>query len=505
MQLSALLAGADVVRMHASPELPITSIVSDSRRAVPGSLFLCLHGTRTDGHRYIGDAAARGASAVLIDADCQPPDLPYAAVRDTRAAAAVVWNNWWGDPTRHMRVVAVTGTNGKTSTSFLLRAILEDAGYKTGLIGTVRCLCGSEPLDIGGGGEISDMPAAMTTPDPEYLYGAAAQMKEKGAEVLIFEATSHALAQHKPDAVRIDLGMFTNLSPEHLDYHGTMEEYLRAKARLFTMCPDGIVNADDPYAERIMAASPSCSFTRISASPGKEPEAECRALHTRLLGIDGVEYVYSAPNTVFRLRCPVPGQFTVSNSLMAVTAALRFGVDPITIQDALRSFHGVEGRMERVLLPGAPFSVFIDYAHTPAALETLLRTVRAARRPEQRITLLFGCGGDRDPAKRPAMGHIASALADRVIVTSDNSRTEKPENILGDILRGIDQARPHTVIPDRREAIRCAVAEARPGDILLLAGKGHEKYEIRADGKHPFDEAEIVRAAYAEQSGGKLR
>ena len=223
MLLGELLRGVDVVRMHADPALPILSVVSDSRRAAPGCLFLCLHGTRTDGHLYIGDAAA-------------------------------VWNNYWGDPTRDMRVVAITGTNGKTSTSYLLRAVLSAAGYKTGLIGTVRCLVGADELDLGGGGEVADIPAAMTTPDPEYLSGAAAEMKRRGVEMLIFEATSHALAQHRPDAMRIDLGLFTNLSPEHLDYHGTMEAYLRAKARLFSLCPAGIVNAGDPYAARLIAA-----------------------------------------------------------------------------------------------------------------------------------------------------------------------------------------------------------------------------------------------------------
>lgn len=500
MLLGELLRGVDVVRMHADPALPILSVVSDSRRAAPGCLFLCLHGTRTDGHLYIGDAAARGAAAVVTDAGCAPPSLPYIAVRDTRAAAAAVWNNYWGDPTRDMRVVAITGTNGKTSTSYLLRAVLSAAGYKTGLIGTVRCLVGADELDLGGGGEVADIPAAMTTPDPEYLYGAAAEMKRRGVEMLIFEATSHALAQHRPDAMRIDLGLFTNLSPEHLDYHGTMEAYLRAKVRLFSLCPAGIVNAGDPYAARLIAASPGCRFLRVSASPDAPPDTDVRALHTSLYGVDGVEYVYYAKTAVFRIRCPIPGSFTVENSMMAAAAALHFGVDPITVQDALRAFHGVEGRMERVPLRGAPFAVFLDYAHTPAALRSLLETVRGARSPGQRITLLFGCGGDRDPAKRPAMGRIASEMADRVILTSDNSRSEDPDAILAEIRAGMSRTDGCTVIPNRREAIRYAVCEARPGDILLLAGKGHEKYEIDAAGKHPFDEAELVRAAWRQKN-----
>ena len=505
MLFGDLLRGVECVSLCAPLETEITAVVSDSRRAVPGCLFLCLHGTRTDGHKYISDAAARGASAVVIDAGCAPPSLAYAAVRDTRAAAAAIWNNFCGDPTRAMRVVAITGTNGKTSTSYLLRAILSAAGYKTGLIGTVRCLAGNDELDLGGGGELADTAAAMTTPDPEYLYGAAAEMKRRGVETLIFEATSHALAQHRPDAMRIDLGLFTNLSPEHLDYHGTMEEYLRAKERLFTMCPEGIVNADDPHAAQVIEASPGCRFLRVSASPVALPEADVRALQTALYGIDGVEYVYYGKNAVFRIRCPVPGAFTVSNSMMAAAAALRLGVDPITVQDALRAFHGVEGRMQRVPLCGAPFAVFLDYAHTPAALQSLLETVRGARRPGQRITLLFGCGGDRDSGKRPIMGRIASEMADQIILTSDNCRSEKPESILADILRGVSRPERCTVIAKRSEAIRYAVAGARAGDILLLAGKGHEKYEIDAEGKHPFDEEALVCAAWRRRATSAMK
>lgn len=501
MELSRLLSGVDVTDCHADPALEISRIVSDSRRAFEGCMFLCLRGVRTDGHRFISHAKERGASVVVIeDAACAPADLPYVLVENTRLAAARIWNNYFCDPTRDMRVIAITGTNGKTSTSYILRAVLSAAGYKTGLIGTVRCLCGEEEIDIGGGGEIADVPAAMTTPDPEYLYGAAAIMRDRGVEVLILEATSHALALHKADALRMDVGLFTNLSPEHMDYHGTMERYLAAKARLFSLCPVGIVFADDPYADPLMAMAPGCRFIRCSAS-GREA-ADVRALRCEMRGIDGVSYMYYAQNAVFRLMCPVPGHFTVANTLLAVTAALHLGVDPITIQDALRSFCGVEGRMERVILPGAPFTLFIDYAHTPAALETLLRTVRAARRTGQKITLLFGCGGDRDPTKRPVMGRIASALADFVILTSDNSRGEDREAILAQIRRGMDRERPYVIIPDRREAIRYAVQEAGAGEILLFAGKGHEKYEIDGDGKHPFDEAEIARAAYAEMQRG---
>ncbi len=496
MRLAELIADADVVALRADPETEISAVVSDSRRAVPGCLFLCLRGTRTDGHTHIAEAAARGAAAAVIGEGYEaPPDFPFVRVRDTRAAAARIWNRRFGCPAEGMRVVAVTGTNGKTSTAYMLRAILSAAGSRVGMIGTVRCLCGEEEIPLGGGGEISDTPAAMTTPDPEYLYGAVARMRAMGADTLVMEASSHALDQRKTDALPVSLAVFTNLSPEHLDYHGTMDAYLRAKARLFEAVPRGIVNADDPAAPALAALCPLCRILRCSAETGTEG-ADYRALRVRCEGMDGVGYVLFSERAVFRVRCPVPGRFTVMNSLLAAAAALELGADPAAVREALRTFPGVEGRMERVALPGAPFTLFLDYAHTPAALESLLRTVRAARRPGERITLLFGCGGDRDPYKRPAMGEIASALADFVIVTSDNSRTEDPERILSHILGGMDREKPYAVIPDRREAIRFAVSGARAGDILLFAGKGHEKYEIGPHGRRPFDEAAIAREAY---------
>ena len=500
MQLSALLSGVSVTELRADPDRDISAVFSDSRRAQADGLFLCLAGTRRDGHRYAADAVSRGACAVVIqDGETIPDGIPYVAVADTRLAAAQIWNNRYGDPTRHMRVIGITGTNGKTSVACYLHAILTAAGYRTGLIGTVHCLCLGQVLDLNGGGELSDTPAAMTTPDPEYLYGAAAKMRDAGVEILILEITSHALALKKPDALRIDMGIFTNLSPEHLDYHGNMESYLKAKARLFTLAPVGIVNGDDPYADRLAALAPGCTVIRAVAGQENAFPSDAAAKRIVTAGMSGVSYIYYSGSAVFRVRVPVPGAFTVANTMLAVTAALRLGVDPITIQDALSVFPGVPGRLERVDLPKAPFSLFIDYAHTPAALETLLRTVRAARAPGQKITLLFGCGGDRDAGKRPQMGRLASALADFVIVTADNSRTENPDEIIRGILRGIDREKPHAVIADRREAIRYAVREARDGEILLLAGKGHEKYEITAEGKHPFDEAAIAKEAWEER------
>lgn len=500
MVLSQLLRTVRVLALHADPKTEIPAIVSDSRRATAGCLFLCLRGSRSDGHQYIADAAAHGAAVAVIDAQAAPPEIPYVVVEDTRLAAAQIWNAYWDDPTRDMRVIAVTGTNGKTSTAWLLRAILQEAGYKTGIIGTVCCVCGEEILEIGGGGELADIPAAMTTPDPEFLYGTAARMREQGVEILILEASSHALAQRKLDPMQIEWGIFTNLSPEHLDFHGTMDAYASAKAHLFSLSAGGILWWDDPYAERMAEA---CAGRRIVRCSGVEKSgADCRALRKQFLGTDGIAYLYYSSRAVFRVRCPIPGQFTVANSLLAATAAWEMGADAVSIQRALENFPGVAGRMERIGIPGASFSLFVDYAHTPAALEALLCTMREVRLPGQKITLLFGCGGDRDPTKRPVMGRIASALADFVIVTSDNSRTENTDSILRGILRGMDREKPYVVIPDRREAIRFAIEHAKQNEILLFAGKGHEKYEIRADGVFPFDEAQLARECF---SAGKKK
>lgn len=497
MLLSRLISDVQVLSMQADPTMEISGIVSDSRRATAGCMFLCLRGTRQDGHVYIADAVQRGASVVIVDAQAQNPEVPCVVVPDTRLAAAQIWNRYWDDPSADMRIVAITGTNGKTSTAWLLRAILQHAGYKTGLIGTVCCMCGEDVLPLCGGGEMTDVPAAMTTPDPEFLYGAIAAMRTRGVEILILEASSHALAQRKLDPLHIDWGIFTNLSPEHLDFHGDMQAYGKAKSHLFSLASGGILLADDPFATSILGTHPTCRFIRCAAE--KQTEADCHAVRVQMSGAAGVSYLYVSSRTFFRIRCPVPGRFTVDNSLLAVAAAWELGVDAMSIQSALEKFSGVPGRMERIWLPGADFYLFVDYAHTPAALEMLLRSMREVREPGQKITLLFGCGGDRDPGKRPAMGRIASALADFVIVTSDNSRTEPLDGILSGILRGMDREKPYVVIPDRRDAIRFAIRQAGKNEILLFAGKGHEKYEIRADGMFPFDETEIAREAFRER------
>ncbi len=494
MRLSMLLREAG---LPASPgnDPEINDITSDSRRAHPGSLFVAIRGLHTDGHTYLGDAAQAGAVAAII-ADSWTGETPLPALRtaDTRTALACLWDAWYGHPARSMRLVAVTGTNGKTSVSTMLAAICRAALCRTGLIGTVGCFVGDRQLDTAGG----DPLANMTTPDPAELYRILAALRDDGADTVILEASSHALALGKLTPLHFAAGIYTNLTPEHLDFHGTMADYLTAKLRLFPACDVAVVNRDDPHWAAVAASCPGRVCTCSAHG-----EADVRALEINSLGADGMAYLLTAPHARFRIRTPIPGQFTVSNSLLAAACALELGISPIAVQDALAQLRGVEGRLERVPLSGLPFAVFIDYAHTPDALENLLRTVRSFRRPGERIVLLFGCGGDRDPAKRKPMGRIATELADFTIVTSDNPRTEPPGDIIAQILRGVDREKPHTVIPDRAEAIDYAIRTARPGDILLLAGKGHERYALDADGRHPFDERELVTRAARRRFGGE--
>ena len=505
MRLSTLTDSIGICKLHADPSLHIMSISSDSRTVLRGGMFICIRGEHHDGHDMISEAVSRGAAVVVVsDAGRVPDGVPYISVPDTRAAEAAIWDAWYEHPARGMRVIAVTGTNGKTSVSFMLKSIFEMSGERVGIITTVRAeACGRE-IPLWGGSSVSDAVGAMTTPDPEYLYGAIYAMRQAGVTTLVFEASSHALSQHKIDPLSPDVAVFTNLSEEHLDYHGTMENYFASKALLAELSETLVINADDGYMSRLSAyAEKGRHIIKCSADPKGEAflTADVTALQCEE-SLAGTNYIYFSDEAVFRMTSPIPGGFTVYNTMMAGASAIAAGAKPEKVRDGIAALSGVAGRLERVPLEntGDLFLVFIDYAHTPEALRCLLKTVRAIADGNSRIVLLFGCGGDRDRSKRSAMGRIASEMADYVFITSDNCRSEKPEAIIADIMEGFDESVPHAVITDRAEAIKCAVLSAHPGDILILAGKGHEKYEITSDGKRPFDEAAIVKAAEAERS-----
>lgn len=490
MKLCSLCTAADISCQDV-PDIEITAIVSDSRRACPGCLFVCIRGTRTDGHDHIADAVQRGAVCILTDR--YHPTQHIAGVlflqcADTRRAEAYLRHAWYHFPADRLSMIAVTGTNGKTSTTHILSHLLASCGRRVGTIGTLGASIAGKPLDIR-----SEDPAAnMTTPDPAELYHILSVMKEHGVDTVVMEASSHALAQEKLVPIVFDVAIFTGLSPEHLDFHGSMERYARAKAKLFLQSRITVCNADSSYAAFMTShAKGKC----IMASPAGGDGDVC-AQNTEFTP-DGVHYRLRSLSTHLGLFCPLPGEFALPNSMLAAVAALSLGCSPQRIQVALATTPPILGRMERVELgENADITVIIDYAHTPDALEKALMSLSKTHR---RITVLFGCGGDRDKSKRPVMGEIAARLSDRVILTSDNPRGEDPAVILSEIHAGIPEGTELSVILDRRDAIDHAIQTARPGEVILLAGKGHERYEIVGREKKPFCEREIARAAYQKR------
>ena len=474
--------------------LEISGIAVDSRRVTEGCMFICIRGLHTDSHTYIGDAIAAGAVCILTEDGAEyetAEGVLFLTCKDTRAASAYLYDAWYGYPSKKLKMIGVTGTNGKTSVVQLLGRILSASLYRVGLIGTVGCESMGRCLEKDTQNEL----ASMTTPDPPDLYRMLAEMVGDGVEYVLMEVTSHALALGKLAPIAFDVAIFTNLTPEHLDFHGSMEEYALAKASLFQKSKISVINQDSPYADQMIEAA-----TGRVVTCGTLRTADYTAREIEFLGNAGVGYQMRSANTSIGIFCPIPGAFSVMNSMQAAITALQLGIGARAVKDALSTISGVRGRMERVRLGlGADFTVMIDYAHTPDALEGLLRTARQIRKRDGRLILLFGCGGDRDRGKRPMMGRIASDYADFVIVTSDNSRSEEPSAIISEILSGMDPEKPYTVIENRRDAIVYAIENAQKDDLILLAGKGHEEYEIDRLGKRRFSEREIVAEAFAKR------
>ncbi len=501
MELEALLKDVPILASRLTDGGQIHGITSDSRTVREGDMLICLRGTRQDGHRYIADGIRRGARLIVAEsAEGIPEGMDYVLTPDTRLAEAMVWNNRYHRPAEGMKRIGITGSNGKTSTAYMLRDLLAAGGYTVGMSTTVSVTAGEESLTIpDGGSTLTGEAGAMTTPDPAYFYGAIAQMRDKGCDVLLYEASSHSLAQRKTEPIRPDLAIFTNLTPEHMDYHGSMEDYLAAKAKLFRHARLGICQAGDPWSHRLRQLVPNCPFLTCMVGAGEEAiKSDAAAMRIRQSG-GNTSFLYCGRDAIFRVRMPHMGRFTLWNATMAICAALHMQVEPMTIRRAMETLRLPKGRLEKLKLgDDVPFSVYIDYAHTPAALEQVLTT---ARDFGEKLTVLFGCGGDRDRTKRPVMGEIAERLADKVVLTSDNTRGEEPEAILAEILSGMDNPTKAIVIPDRREAIRQAIREASPGETILLCGKGHEGWEIVGKTKYPFDERSIVREALPESGG----
>ncbi len=488
--------------LEAPADVEITGISCDSRRVKKGYLFICHSGNRADGHRFAAEALANGAA--LVVGEHRVDGVPNMILtQSSRHTESLLWYNFTSRPTDCMTKIAVTGTAGKTSVAFILRHILAACGRKVGLISTVGVYAGEIKLDTGesGGSSVSDISGAMTTPDPEYFFGAAAEMRAAGCDTLVFEASSQAIAMGRLAAVRPDRVIYTNLSSEHLDYHKTMENYFAAKASLMESADFAIINADDFMIARLHGMYPDKNIIRCTADAENVSQSEVAALKYTSHGADGIEYLYYSAGAVFRIRSPLLGKYSVYNTMEAAACAISLGADPMTVKAALSDFHGADGRLTRVRFPllkresemGLLPDVFIDYAHTPDALSAVLTAVRELS--DGRVIAVFGCGGERDRTKRPMMARAALSIADHTVITGDNSRGEDPEQIISDILTGADAGGSFTVIPDRREAIKYAVNIAGAGDMILLAGKGHEKYEIDSSGKHPFDEEELAQSA----------
>lgn len=453
----------------------IIGVTDDSRKVKEGYAFVCLNGPDKDGHNFAKAADASGASVIVCERDLGLKN--QIIVEDSHKTMATLCEAVNGYPLKKLKVIGVTGTNGKSSVCSILRFILESAGHKTGLIGTIEHIIGDERL-----------PSNNTTPGIAELRELFAKMVEKGCEYAVMEVSSHALDQRRVEGIEFEYAIFTNLTQDHLDYHNTIEEYFAAKAKLFKVCKNAVINLDDKYG-RILADTVKCPVYTYSA---KVDESTFTAKNIQIFPTM-IKYDMVGFGIVGRVTLNITGRFSVYNSIAAAVCAKELGISIEQITDALIRMEGVKGRVENVPT-GRDFTVIIDYAHTPDGLQNVLSTFRECEK--NRLVVVFGCGGDRDKTKRPKMGAIAARLADFVIVTSDNPRTEKPDEIINDILVGMKGIpTPYKVIENRIDAIKYAVKKAKTGDIIVLAGKGHETYQILGTEKIHLDEREVVAEA----------
>ncbi len=457
--------------------IQITGITNDSREIKDGYAFVCIKGVTDDGHKYADTAADKGAAVVFTERKMNVKN--EIVVSDTRELYANMCARWFGNPADSLKLIGVTGTNGKTSITYMLKSILEHFGHKVGLIGTIQNMIGDEIIQTKN-----------TTPGVYELNRLFADMKSKGCQYVVMEVSSHALDQKRVCNLTFDAAIFTNLTQDHLDYHITMENYLASKKRLFSMCKTAIVNHDDEYCEKLTDGL-NCKV--VSYSLGDDSTYSAKAIK---YSPTSVEYELVSNNILNHIKFNTGGKFSVYNSMCAAVTAVELGLPIDKISDAIKSIEGIKGRAESVPT-GRDFSVIIDYAHTPDGLKNILKTFRDCEK--NRVIALFGCGGDRDKTKRPIMGNIATRYADYVIITSDNPRSEDPDEIINDILVGTTGSKtPIKVITNRIEAIKYAISIAQSGDIIVLAGKGHETYQILNTGTIHLDEREIVLEALKE-------
>lgn len=473
MRLTKLLENVEV--KNSFSDYDISEIITDSRKVTDGCVFVCIKGREFDGHSAALEAAEKGAKAIISERQTGAPN--EILVNSTREALAKMSSAFYGEPSKKMKLIGVTGTNGKTSTTHMIKKILEYCGKKTGLIGTVSYMAGGEMLSS----------ASLTTPKPQELHRIFKSIAESGCEYCVMEVSSQALAQGRCIGLEFSAAVFTNLTQDHLDYHGTMENYANAKAKLFSQCKCAVLNKDDSRFDFMKNAVLSGDIIGYSK---KDNRADYFADNIHL-GKAKCEYILCTKGKTYNVRIDIPGEFTVYNSLAAISCCSALGIDTVRCVKALAETGGVPGRAE-VLKTDTPYTIIIDYAHSPDAIENILSSVRQFAKG--RVIALFGCGGDRDKTKRPLMAQKAAENADYLIITSDNPRTENPDEIIEDIIPGINgKGTSCAIISDRTQAIDYAIKNAREGDVIVLCGKGHETYQIIGDEKIHYDEREIVK------------
>jgi UDP-N-acetylmuramoyl-L-alanyl-D-glutamate--2,6-diaminopimelate ligase len=485
LKLNDWLALFSTVAVSGKSDLEIESIASDSRKVQPGGIFVAVVGSREDGRRFISEAVERGATVVVAEGP-NPLNRPrtYIQVADARRALAHLASYFYGNPTDGLHLIGVTGTNGKTTTTFLIQALLKTAGFRTGLLGTVR-------FDLGG----VVRPATHTTPGALELQALFAEMQGAGATHAVMEVSSHALDQGRVEGCWFDAAIFTNLTQDHLDYHGTIEAYFAAKRKLFDQAGRTLVNLDDRWGRRIREEIPDrCWGYGIDERGEFYPKS-------MEIGPNGIKMTVASPIGEMEIQSPLVGRYNVYNLLAAVGAGVALGLSKESIVSGVAAMTGVPGRFEKVDA-GQPFLLLVDYAHTEDALDRLLQAVSDLQ--PRRIITVFGCGGDRDRGKRPKMGAVSARQSDITVLTSDNPRSEPPLAIIQEIeggLRSADPSAQYEIVPNRREAIARAVDLAEAGDAVVIAGKGHEDYQIIGNERFPFDDRQAARETLERKYG----
>ena len=482
MNLEILFNSIKILAKNIDFDIEFTEISADSRKIVKNGVFVAIKGTCQDGNEHIDEAISKGAIAIVTDEinKCTK-DIPYVLVQDARSALSLMWSNYYSNPSEDLKIIAITGTNGKTTTAYLIYNILKKAKKHCALISTVEILIDDKRIEIEGGCEITNKIASMTTPDPKYLHYLLNEMRKNKVEFVVMEASSHALEQNRLEGCKIEIGIFTNISHDHLDYHKDMESYFLAKEKLFKVCKLGIINYDDDYGKILVSRyrGRSLAYSCID-------KADIYVTNVKKNGY-GSKFLVNSKTESYNVETKLIGSFNIYNCLCAIICANSLGIERKYIKDGIKNTKRVTGRLEKYNKK----CIFIDYAHTPEAMKLVLREIRSLY-PRKKLIALFGCGGDRDREKRSKMGEIATEMADFAIITSDNSRNESTSKIISDIVACINEKKNFVIIEDREKAIRFGVKTMKRTGVLILLGKGHETYQISENGKTHFDERVIL-------------